>query len=696
MRLAVNGETWDRCVPIFVLPYAVWTVYVHLIVAAHASFTTLLHWLPLVLLIAVAATIVWFRLPRPARPFEPAETDHGGDASAASAKTARGSNIQAAPFAVLALAVLWTGLLSAGMSYQVFWWGALLAMCGAWVSHLRGRPHGPQGDSAGKHPAWIVPCVVVAAVCITLVANRPDADDAFYLSIPATLLRLPQLPVLLQDTMYRLPEAPVMLPFYRLSSYGVLIGTLSRITGINHLVIAYLVLPSFLAALCVLAWVYLLRRLVPARWTSVLLILFLCVLTLGEVHRAYGNFALVRMFQGKAILATCMVPVITGSALMYARHGGMRHWLLLFAAQIAALGVTASALFVAPAAAALGLAGGWSADATRSRRFVVGMLATVYLLGAAWVMASGTHGGQVLSVASPHPMPSVPQILDHTWGRWSTRLLLVVLLASWAFVRDPVRARYFSAGAFFFLLAALNPYTVRFVADHSVGVETYWRLTWALPLPFFLAVILDDVIRRVPHLKSKALAVCLCLVLAALAAVFGWRFGTLLCANSVTLGTPGPKVPPVEYGVARRVAEQIPEESIVLAPEAVATWLPTFVVHPKLIGVRQMYLSLAFTPQETAQRSNMMRYVAGKYRPHDATTWFAESIRRFHVTAVVFTHSALWSKEIEMVLGSQGWQPLSCGTYEIWMKVGHGSATTKPSGCEAQLTPGTVGARTAL
>src|SRR6185312_5099903 len=269
-----------------------------------------------------------------------------------------------------------------------------------------------------------------AAVCITLFASRPDADDAFYRSISATLLRYPQQPVLLHDTLYRLPDVPILLQFYRLSNYDVLVGTLARITGVDHLLVAYLILPAVFAAFCVLAWAYLLQRIVPARWPWVLIILFSCVLALGEMPRAYGNFAFVRLFQGKAILATGMVSAIAGSALLFARHGGPRHWLLLFAAQIAALGVSASALFVAPAAAALGLAGGWSGSGASSRRFAAGMLASAYVFGAGWAMASVTHGGQAL--VSSSAMPGVQQILDDTWGWWSTRLLLVALLSAWA------------------------------------------------------------------------------------------------------------------------------------------------------------------------------------------------------------------------------------------------------------------------
>lgn len=686
MRFAIDGKAWDRLLPAFVLPYAIWTLYVHLIVSAHASFTTLLQGLPLVAVVAVAATVGWFRLHDPAASREPVAAVQESATPVTPGLTGMGDP-RAVPLAVLAAAMLWVGLLSAGMPYAVFWWGGLLAMCGAWIWHLRGRHPGLQAGSAVKCPAWLVPCVIAAAVCVTLVAHRPDADDALYLSIPATLLRFPQQPVLLHDTLYRLPEGSILLPFYRLSNYNVLIGVVARLTGIHHLLIAYLVLPSLFAAIVVLAWIYLLRRIVPVRWPVVLPILFLCVMALGEMHRAYGNFAFVRLFQGKAILATCMVPAIAGAALVYARHGGMRHWLLLCAAQIAALGVTASALFVAPATAALGLAGGWSPDARHSRRFVLGLLPAAYLFGAAWLAGSGTHEARALALPSPVAMPGVPQILEQTWGTWSTLVLLTALLAAWAFVRDPVRARYFSAGAFFFLLVALNPYATPFVAAHSIGVQTYWRLTWALPLPFFLAVIIDGLGARALAVRPKALAVSACLALLSPAVVFGSRFGSLQRANYVTLGTPSLKVPPVEFAAAREVAEHVDERGTVLAPQEVATWLPAFTVHPNVIGVRHMYLSLAFPPRETAQRSNMMRYVEGKYRPPDAERWFAESVRRYRLTAVVFSRSAPWANEIERILGEQGWRPLSCGTYEIQVQGEPGIATVEPSGCGAQATP---------
>src|SRR3546814_17225273 len=104
------------------------------------------------------------------------------------------------------------------------------------------------------------------------------------------------------------------------------------------------------------------------------------------------------------------------------------------------------------------------------------------------------------------------------------------------------------------------------------------------------------------------------------------------------------------------LAELVPEQGTVLAPEAVAAWLPIFVDHPQAIGVRQSYLRLAFTPPETAQRSNMLRYVSGRYRPPDADACFREPIRRQRVTAVVVAGPTPWRCALAGPLSAPGWR----------------------------------------
>jgi len=141
-------------------------------------------------------------------------------------------------------------------------------------------------------------------------------------------------------------------------------------------------------------------------------------------------------------------------------------------------------------------------------------------------------------------------------------------------------------------------------------------------------------------------------------------------------GCPGLKVDPVEYRVAERVVKEVPEHGVVLAPEAVSIWLPGFVVHPELMGVRELYLTRAFPQQDAAQRSSLMGYVAGRHRPPDSAAWFADALRRYGVTAVVLVHSAPWRGEMENVMEGQGWRSLSSGTYDVWVKGGRDAVTT--------------------
>ncbi|HET7656437.1 MAG TPA: DUF6077 domain-containing protein [Luteimonas sp.] len=655
--------------PALVVPFAIWTVCVHAMVVARASFDTLLKVLPLVLVLALAATAGWFRL-------REATIEPGAHAP--------GPTAFPRPMAVLGVAVVAVAGLALGLPYEIFWWAALLAMLAAWHWTLRAPPAAaPATGAAHRHAGWIVAGVAAAAVGVVLFTHRPDADDAFHLSITTFLLRFPAEPMLLHDTLYRLPDTPLLLPFYRVTNYDVLVAVLARLSGIDHLVFAHVLLPALFAALAVVAWAHLLRRLVPERWPLVLPLLFACVLELGEAPRGYGNFAFVRLFQGKAILATCVVPSIAAAAIGYARHGGARRWLLLFASQVAALGFAASAMFVAPAAAALGLAGGTSPDRAGIRRFLLGLLASCYVAAAAWAVGHGPRGARILRMPSPDPMPGMEDLLAASWGPWSLSVLLVAMLSAWAFVRDPWRGRYFAAAACCCLLVALNPYLAPFVARHSVGVATYWRITWALPLPFFLAVWLDGVARHALALRPRVLAVAACFALLGLAGAYTRQASTLRAGNGVRLGRPTLEVAHVPFAMARVLGATVPENETVLAPQSVAIWLPLLLVRPHALGVRHLYLSLAFDPRETARRSNLMRYVGGKHRPSGAPAWFAEAVDDYALGAVVIRKSAAWRGEIQRVLEGKGWHAVSCPAY-VLMRPPRAPRNV-PAGCRAPI-----------
>lgn len=300
-----------------------------------------------------------------------------------------------------------------------------------------------------------------------------------------------------------------------------------------------------------------------------------------------------------------------------------------------------------------------------TRRFVAGILASAYVVVAAGVLMLATHGGH--GFVSDAAMPPMLNMLEHVWGTWSTALLLMGLLSAWAFVSASAGRRYFTAGALLFLLGVLNPYTSRFVADHLTGASTYWRLTWALPAPVFATVMLGGVVSGTARVRPRAAAAAGLVLLVCGAAWFGLNFGVLRKANSVRLGVPGLKVYQAEYPVARQVATRVPESGMVLAPELVATWLPTFVHHPRLLDVRTVYLSQTFSPSEAKRRLALMQYVSGSRRTTGSKAEFEAALAHYGITCVVMLHSAPWREEIEAALTGRGWTRIGSGVYDVWV-----------------------------
>jgi len=650
-------------VPVFCIACAIWTIYVQAITAAHSSFDTLLRWLPLTGLTVVVAVGAWLRRSSSEKDVQTHADRCALAGSCAGAEHAATLRV----WVVLVAAAVWIGLLNVGLPYSIFWFGCVVWLVAAWiVVRDPAAKHGDQQPGTVSVVQWLVVAgVVVGALCVTLLANRPDLDGAFYMSVPATLLLFPAHAVLGGDTMYRTGGLPLLSPIYRLDTYEVLVGTVSRLTGIPHMRIAYEVLPPLFAVSAVLVWKQLLRLLVPSRWLPTLAVLFLAVLALGEAHTAYGNFAFVRLFQGKALFATVMVPAIVYSALAFSRRATARNWLVLFAAQVAALGFTSSALFVAPAAAGMALTSQWVPDLASTRRLLVGVLASAYVFAAAGAMLLVTHGGH--GFVSDATLPPMLALIQRTWGPWSSALLLFAMLSAWVFAEVGMAKRYLLVGGLLFLLGILNPYTSRFMADHVTGLSTYWRLTWALPLPFFLAITCVGIAKDAIGIKPRLLAAVACILLIVAAFAFGWRCGTLRSANFVTLGVPGLKVDRWGYPVAKQVAGVVPENGMVLAPEGVATWLPTFVHHPRLLDVRTVYLTQTFSPEEAKRRLVLMQYVAGSKRTSGSKAEFEQALTRYGITCVVVLHATAWREEIEAVLTGRGWVRISAGTYDIWV-----------------------------
>ncbi len=611
-----------------VVLFGVWTSWCWTLQALGASFDTLvsLAWVPL---LAAAAVLRW--LPAPNSACSGAAAPQGAVAKLeAEALQPRALAVAAA---ASGLVMVVAGAAGKG-AYPVYWVLAVGVLVAAGVRARRDGPDNAAAADGARAPA-AAPTAVSAlpatltsaaphdrgggaalvalfALCVlaagvTLAAHRPDADDSFYLNLVVTALDRPAEPLLAYDGLYGERGLPPFETWYRLKSYEPLVATLSRLGGVDPKALYYLVFPALFAVLCVLAHWSALRRLGgrPGAVAGAAAVV-LALLAWGDVHQAYGNFAFVRMFQGKAVAVVVAVPAALSYAAGFCRTPGARTWMLLALVQVAAVGISGSAVVAVPTTALL-LVAAWSAAERRPALVLWAGAAALPVAGFAAATVARMPLAQRLAIswADVTQLPALSTSgLSAVLGTGPrARFALFALLLAPLVAAPGRRRRLAIAYVLALLLAVMNPWTPA-LAGRFVQ-RFLWRIFWAVPFPLLIGLC----VQRLATLRRRAAAPQApvpraawprspgwpgWLPGAAAAAGFSVIFAclpgtwTLSPRDGTRLGLPAPKVPPEHELAATLVALSRPTD-LVLAPYDLAEWVTTFRRHPRLIGVRPEY-----------------------------------------------------------------------------------------------------------
>jgi hypothetical protein len=464
-------------------------------------------------------------------------------------------------------------------------------------------PAAPEEAADARWPLMGVAAVCVAAALLTAGARRPDTDDAYFVNAAVSALRDPGAPLHASDGMYRDGVPPVVETLHMTGVYELLIAVLAGVSGLAVPILYYVVLPPLWAALGMVAHWVVLRRLLPrAAALGGLGMLLLLLLLWGDGDRTFGNFGLVRLFQGKAVYLVVVLPAVVLAALRFREAPSRSSWTFLALSQCAAAGMTTNALLVAPLAAGLALA----ARPPFGRDLLAGVAASLPLA--------------VLAVAAYLRVAAYPRALDFDpllpgyetmLGTSRTPLVLLALvavpaLASWAGLR---RARWLSRWVWLAVVALLLPASAA-LAARVLGNVFSWRLLWALPVPLLVSVaagLACDARAPRPALRRA--------VLAAWIAAFAWAGPWAISSDDWSWSNVGrPKVADEPYAAAELVARVASPTGRAVVPEAVAVLLVGMPDAPPLVAVRALYLAkldASIPPVEFATRMNLLLFAEG-------------------------------------------------------------------------------------
>jgi hypothetical protein len=648
--------------------FAAWTVLANAVVLCGGTLYVLLS-------LAAAALALRFVLRRRFTASGPRDDGVATPALPVGAEPARGLRIGIGVAAIVLVAHH-----SATGDLRTLWIGAvaLLAVVSGWeLARGSAEPSSPLPVAAGEPGAREQAALwALAAVCalLPLFLHRSSMDDAYYLSLAVAAADDPRAALLAGDPLHGVSGVPLALPVYKVHALELLDAAIAHITPLRVLDVAHVLIPLVAGLLVPLAYARLLRLLVPGRWLWATAAAIVLLLFVGDALRGYGNFAFVLIHEGKAILLAAGIPLLVAFALEFAALPTLRRWLRLLAVQIAAIGLSSTALWLAPATVGLAIASATRPTARGLRTLLLGVASSGYVL--AWGLAlrrsmlvafwsdwnisetnAWTHATSALSVVLGDGAPLA--------------LWLLILIGGWSLASTRAHRMLASLFTLGFLLLLWNPYTANLVAAHVAGYPTYSRVFWLLPLPALAAAALTWPLEGIrPRIAGAALAA------AAVAGFSLWAPSqpTWHARNRGRVGAPGWKVPDAEMRAARLVASYASPGAAVLAPFDVSPWITTLHHHPHPLVVRRSYLSLLrgyTTIRERRQRLQLALLVSGIGSLDDAGRQLAWGIRRFSLEAVclISTLPPSPAEEIRKALLIVSFEPVgNVPGYEVWAR----------------------------
>lgn len=464
---------------------------------------------------------------------------------------------------------------------------------------------------------WAVACAVLASV-----TARPDGDDAYFVNLSEWVADRGTFPT--RDTMLADQAFPALRshspPVHSIEG---LFGAVAHVLDLRGGVVTYLVAAPALTALAVLALAWLVSlsrvRLAPLALSAAVVFL----LASGGAGASFGNFFALRMWQGKAALATLVIPLVTAAAIAYIGRGGWRRLAVLALAVVGTVGASNTAVFLVPVLLAGLVVAAWVRGGPRRALGVAATLAYPLLCGAVVLLLApdvpeSAGAGAETATLPLNPLLAVP-------GKHGLFVVTIVAVTlGWA----GLRSRAARAVAVCVTLAAgvalLPPVTDVLVSAAGVG-SVIWRMWWTVPVPLLVAGVVGvaaDVVRR-PSVFARGLGrlapavpVTVALAVALLPLVGGsWIWSS---ANGARWVSPMSWKAPVGAEVEARGALRVSKDGdVVLLPWDASRVLAGMSVDVHPVSARAIYLpAYAGIPgAKVDERTELQRFVDSRTPP---------------------------------------------------------------------------------
>jgi hypothetical protein len=559
---------------------------------------------------------------------------------------------------VLAVFTLATHLSqTAGLSFRLYAYSSTLAAIAASLPILRAAWIDLRQDGIRRdYGATALVCAIgVSGALLTLIANKPDADDYSY--VPSAVYHLTNPDAPMDHLVHALGavEAPIISYVLNSMPFEYMQAAFAFLLHAEYLDLYYLVVPALTGFLIPLALFFLLSHfakrtvLVAAATLATLLVLLL----LGDTHRTIGNFLFTRAYQGKTVSMTIGLFVFTAYSLRYCLESSLRTWTRLLLAATAMAGVTTSSIFLMPPLAiilaiAMSFLGWRRLGPKGAATLLVGNVSScAYLVAYALLIRQATAG---LVVGHSVGWPT------SFWGhaaffynreRPVTVVALVFFSCCGLLLAERGARALIGVWMALAVLLYLNPVSGALLIGSVASPFLYWRMFYLYPLTLLVGVFFLGLYRNAPRSRRTLTVLCAQLLLLLLY-LPGWSTSAL--GDHVEYGAPGYKLPKRALSLAREAIAVAPPGTM-LAPPELCGVIPMLSARFPQAHLRPDWNILWLGEQEGVMRLAASEFVGGQLRYWAA---FRDLLVSRTISSIVIKSGLLQDAGVRGLLASRG------------------------------------------
>lgn len=558
-------------------------------------------------------------------------------------------------------------------SWYAFWAYAilLLLLCLVDKGMPLGRPTGTIPSMEVATGQFIAPALclfILVFIILALSITRSDLDDAYYAAVAAHMAAHPEAPLQSGDPMLGETGFPLIFHSFRFSSFELLSGALGLLSSSAALDAYYIYLVPLWSGLAVLATYLLVRQLQPQQWLLPTICTLALVLLLGEMHRSSANFSFVRIFQGKAVFVSVLVPCIYYlTNRVFSASATRADFLLLACCQISAIGMSNIGMLMGPLAGFSALMAN-IAMPQKYHRIRFPLVASLLLIPLPYLLdvLIQSAGSPLLEIANEPPN----SVWKSVFGHHQQYLVALLLLAGPVLSTTPAVRWRLTVPTLILMVVYLNPWLAGFISRHVTTPAVYWRVVWTLPVLIYMGVggsmlLTAPVLWKRHHPRAAvAMLILMALVVQAL------PHHTLRPSNIEPYqGFATWKIRMEDLQVAQEAMALCLPRQRLLAPERIAGVISRFEHHPPLIATRDAYIDFmkpyVNTDQHLARRV-LYDFANGRLpAPDNAVRNALNSLQ----VGMVVTIASQETPQITGLLSASGFrQASSLSGHHLWTK----------------------------